>query len=285
MTMLSKHLAVGVWTLAVLGLVSSARAEDSVRLGLSGPPTAPTINLKGSDADLNADMLDVGRGGGSRGGAFRGGAFRGSAFRGSAFRGSAFRGVGFRGVGFRGVGFRGVAIRGHRGGFWGGSRGYWGSWGGWGGSWGSTGWYPSYWGWGGSPLCYTYYNVSPWYSGFSGWGSPCSGGTVIGSVPTMPPASLSTVPTPAVPLPAPVPSPSADPTLGTFPYDGGPVNPVPTPRVEETPVRLPHGPSLIEDFVVSLPEKAGKWNYPAYGEKPTRNAPALKTAVITSALR
>jgi hypothetical protein len=62
----------------------------------------------------------------------------------------------------------------------------------------------------------------------------------------------------------------------TFPYDGGPTNPVPLPSQqtsEDARPTLRPGETLV-----SVPNQreakkssSGKWNFPAYGEKPTRN--------------
>jgi hypothetical protein len=68
----------------------------------------------------------------------------------------------------------------------------------------------------------------------------------------------------------------------TFPYDGGPKNPVPMPS-QQTPedakltqisyVSLQPGETLVSVPNQSEEKKSssGKWNFPAYGEKPTRN--------------
>jgi hypothetical protein len=90
---------------------------------------------------------------------------------------------------------------------------------------------------------------------------------------------------PGVPGPA---APSVD--DGTFPYDGGPRQPIPMPgpRVEpeesvpapdlnppasRKPTPSPSGLKASERYV-SLPgeKKTGKWQYPAYGEQPRRSA-------------
>jgi hypothetical protein len=58
---------------------------------------------------------------------------------------------------------------------------------------------------------------------------------------------------------------------GTFPYDGGPVNPVPLPRVD--PNMAPPNPSpIVTDLPVSGKTKvitpvASPYKYKAYGEK------------------
>jgi hypothetical protein len=61
-----------------------------------------------------------------------------------------------------------------------------------------------------------------------------------------------------------------NPGLGTYPYDGGPANPVPMPRADPAaPTTVP--PRAIvpgDERPVSLPAKSGKYTYLAYGEKP-----------------
>ncbi len=78
----------------------------------------------------------------------------------------------------------------------------------------------------------------------------------------------------AEPLPPPVPR------DGTFPYDGGPANPVPMPRAEPGPTSAPRYFHIapLDDLRVSLPDDPktikeparGKFSYPAYGEQPRR---------------
>ncbi len=64
-------------------------------------------------------------------------------------------------------------------------------------------------------------------------------------------------------LPPPLPK-SSD---GTFPYDGGPDNPVPMPKAEPDPASTPRLFRVPETRPVSLPAKGGKFSYPAYGEE------------------
>jgi hypothetical protein len=262
MTMNLRNLAAGVLALAGLAFATPARAEDNFRLGLPGSDKAPTSNLKATDDDLDAEVLDIARG---RGGVGRGG--RGFARGG---RGFARGGRGFRGAFFR-SGFR-------RG--WGG-RGF--GWGGRGWGWGGRGYgfayYPRYYGgfYYGAPRVY--------YSGPAGYVygyAPCSG-TVISSVPA---ATLRMAPVPSNGAPS-VPSTPA-PGKNTYPYDGGPKAPVPMPQAEEArQVPLPRTPALLEEVLVSLEGQGGKWNYPAYGEKATRggSGSVLRSAGISGNFR
>src|ERR1700683_1870223 len=103
MTMFNRPVAVGALALAALALVSSARAEDTIRLSIPGSNDAPTLNLKSSGADLAAATVAVARG---RGGVAVGG------------RG----GVAVGGRGRVAVGYRGGFYGGYRGGYYGGYR-------------------------------------------------------------------------------------------------------------------------------------------------------------------
>jgi hypothetical protein len=65
--------------------------------------------------------------------------------------------------------------------------------------------------------------------------------------------------------------PQVPPQEGIYPYDGGPANPVPLPKVDPLPQRgNPIDPA--KGRVVSVPAKPAKFTYQAYGEKPA--APA-----------
>jgi hypothetical protein len=57
---------------------------------------------------------------------------------------------------------------------------------------------------------------------------------------------------------------------GTFPYDGGPSNPVPMPKTEPQPIP-PANPSAATDLPISSTSKmrgsTSPYRYKAYGEK------------------
>jgi hypothetical protein len=75
-------------------------------------------------------------------------------------------------------------------------------------------------------------------------------------------------------------------TPGTFDYDGGPRVPVPLPPGEETMTNFPRRPALIDDLLVSTKATSGRWNYPAYGEKPTRTPTyTVRPSVISATLK
>jgi hypothetical protein len=54
----------------------------------------------------------------------------------------------------------------------------------------------------------------------------------------------------------------------TFPYDGGPANPVPIPQVLPSPNRAASATIVPGGRGVSLQTKASKYSYLAYGENP-----------------
>jgi hypothetical protein len=61
---------------------------------------------------------------------------------------------------------------------------------------------------------------------------------------------------------------------GTYPYNGGPLMPVPMPPADAAPAVVPRIQPIPEARVVSLTPGSspttGKWVYPAYGEVPRR---------------
>src|SRR4051794_11211430 len=104
MTMRARFLGAGVLTLAALFLVSAAQAGDTIRLGLSPNTTAPTVDLKATPSDADADTLPVFHRGGFVGhhggyyGGYRGGYYGG--YRGGYYGGYA----GYRGAYYGGIG-------------------------------------------------------------------------------------------------------------------------------------------------------------------------------------
>jgi len=300
--MLSRQLAFGLAVAAGLALTSSARAADDViRLALpnNNSSSADVLTLGDVLAGHDADTFDVAYRygyGGYRGG-YRGGYYGG-------YRGY----TGYRG-GYYG-GYRGGYYGGYRGGYYGGYRGYTGYRGYYGGYYRpyyygsyyrpyyygsySTPYYYNnynYYSYSYSPGYYSYsypsYDDSYGYYGTSGDGSAnvypiCgrrqSSGTAYYYVPPQAYEQPSyqdrdsyQTPGPA----APQVMPKAD---ETFPYDGGPKNPVPmpspSPEEEAKPTVIPYGRLQPGETLVSYKpaeeKKTGKWNYPAYGEKPTR---------------
>jgi hypothetical protein len=101
------------------------------------------------------------------------------------------------------------------------------------------------------PTCYTAPVISLGIGGGVGSGAP----TV--------PLGTTNFARPTPPMAQPV-----APGDGTFPYDGGPANPVPVPMPDAKPVPAP-GPSTATDLPISVKPKpvATPYKYKAYGEK------------------
>jgi hypothetical protein len=97
--------------------------------------------------------------------------------------------------------------------------------------------------------------------------SPVPSTTILSTPRTLPAAPpLEVAPPPAV-------RPSPD---GTYPYDGGPQNPVPLPKkVEPAPTAVPPAPVVPGGRVVSLPRSSGEYAYLGYGEKPPESSPQM----------
>lgn len=85
-----------------------------------------------------------------------------------------------------------------------------------------------------------------------------------------------------------VPLPPPSPGDATYPYDGGPQNPVPMPRSTPAPMKdAPPATVPLEGRVVSLPVKTveNKFRYSAYGEQPTSTFGDLRSVKATSPAR
>lgn len=279
--MRGKWLAAGCMALAgVLAWSGSSRAGDTIRL--NRVDNAPTTNLvddgQGTDT-IRTWYRGFGGYGGYRGfgyGGYRGfgyGGYRGFGFggyRGFGFGGYPGFGYGGLGLGYGGFG-RGFGYGLGYGGF--GRIGFGGGFGGYGLGYG--GFYPGF------------------GIGYGGLFGPCAGTTASVYSLSIPVASLGTplqgTPLPGSPLPgavlpnntefAPVQPPAAN---GTFPYDGGPQNPVLTPTETSRPsVPRPQRDVPLEGRSVSLPKTAPKWTYPAYGETARRSTPAADRTYLT----
>jgi hypothetical protein len=120
--------------------------------------------------------------------------------------------------------------------------------------------------------------------GYGGFYGPCSG--LAGSVYTlsMPANGSMAAPVTTTFQPrytdyyAPGQTPRGD---GTYPYDGGPSNPVPNPKAAPVPQSAPERSVPLEGRAVSLPKPATKWAYPAYGEAPRRTTFAEDHTLLT----
>ncbi|MGH7171700.1 MAG: hypothetical protein ACRELF_04740 [Gemmataceae bacterium] len=261
----------------VLAWSGASRGGDTIRL--NGTASTPTRTL--ADDGQGADTIRVWHHGFGFGG-YRGfgfGGYRGFGY-GGLYRpyygfglgyGGLYRpyyglGLGYGRFGYGGLGGYGLGYGLGYGGLGGYGLGY-------GMGYGGLGGYGL--GYGGYGLGYGGYGIG--YGGFFG---PCAGATAGVYTLSMPAATLGT------PLPALVQPGTTDrvPRMprsdGTYPYDGGPRNPVPnlkeTPPSSTTPRSVP-----LEGRSVSLPKATPKWRYPAYGENARRLAPASERTYLT----
>ena len=323
--------AAAAGALVLLAGSSSARADDVLRL--NGEGDAKTMTL-GFDGQASTQLVHRGWGGYHGGwGGYRGGwggyhggwgGYRGGWGGWGGYRGG-WGGWGYGGWG-RGWGYGGF-YRPYYAGFGGWGRGL-GGFGlglglgyglgslryglgyggyGWGGLYGGYSGYPGYgvYGYGypiysyggyGYPIStygsyYAPYGyASPGYYGISTYNYVCPPGTSVTVanpspsvvVPDLPPAGSSTYP------------PATQPG-GTYPYDGGPANPVPLPKVQQTvpldpaqpaPAVNPRRPAPAQGLFVSYPPRRPTtgFAYPAYGEdtRATSFGTARKTAPARS---
>jgi hypothetical protein len=234
----------------MLALATGARAGDVQTLKLTDK--TPTLSLVGDKSDP-ADTVDVAGHGGFHGGGFHGGGFH-------SFHGGfhSFHG-GFHN--FHG-GFHSFhsfhsfhhGFHGFYGGF-----GYYRPY-----------YYSSY--YYASPYYYgsPYYYSSPYYAP-SYYSDPCYSyygvagdyAPTVGLTIDQAPAERTIIGSDPAGTPAPPPLPRAD---DTYPYDGGPRQPVPMPKADPAPIATPPATAPLEGRAVSLPPKAPKLTYPAYGE-------------------
>jgi hypothetical protein len=267
--------------IVVWAVPSRAGDGDTLRLNMTGD--TPTQNLV--DDGSGAETIKTWHRGFGGFGGFRGfGGFGG--FR-PGFVGFRPGFVGFR-PGFGGFrpGFGGFGFRPFYGGFY---RPYYGGFGlggfGYGGfGYGGLGYY----GLGGYGYGYPGY-----YGGFYG---PCAG--VSGTVYTLSlPAGITVSPSYSLPPAGSVTPSTPAPTMprddGTYPYDGGPKNPVPMPKEAPAPSGSPGGTPTkvlprsvpLEGRSVSLPRPATQWTYPAYGEQARRTSVAEDRTLLTKGTR
>jgi hypothetical protein len=283
MTMMRLTLAAGL--LALVACIPAAQAaDDDIRLKLPATPddVGEVRTLGATNADLDADTLEMRYYGGFRGGVggYRGfggsrgfGGYRGFVgYRGGYYGG--YRGFGYGGYrGFYG-GYRGFYPR-YYGGYGYGLRGLYAGYGGYGyggyGYGGYGGYYPSYYSY------YSYPSVYYSYPGYSYYYSPCA--TVMSVAPattldySIVPSTPADPTTPSTPSLKTTPAPPMPRVDGTYPYNGGPSTPVPMPKGGDEAMTLPRVPTPILDRVVSLKDEptTGKYVYPAYGELPRRS--------------
>ncbi|HTU22648.1 MAG TPA: hypothetical protein VMG10_31705 [Gemmataceae bacterium] len=253
----------------VLAWSGPSRGGDTIRLNRTA--SAPTQRLV--DDGQGADTVRVWHHGFGYGGwGYRG--FGWGGYRGFGWGGLGYRGLGWGGygLGYGGLGY-GLGYGGFYRPYYGFGLGYRGL--GYGLGWGGLGYGLGGLGYGGYGLGYGgfYPGLGIGYGGFF----PCAGSTAGVYTLSMPAATLGT-PLPTLAQPRPSEQPPSD---GTFPYDGGPSNPVPS--LKETPPSSTPAPRSVplEGRSVSLPKTAPKWSYPAYGETARRIAPASERIYLT----
>lgn len=245
---------------AVLAATGAASAGDRDTVQLAGGPggsTTMTLGGRGTAAQAATEDTELARGyhGGGHYGGYHGGHY---------------------GWGGGYGGYRGY-YGGYRGGYYSGYRGYYG-----GGYYRPyyASYYRPYYGYGGG-----YYGGGLGYGGFytnyynsyypSYYGGGCgvylgiSGGSAVAGVPTVVPGTNFARPVDTQPMAQPVP-PGGD---GTFPYDGGPANPVPLPKIDPQAIPPANPSATATDLPVSGKAKSPfvpattPYKYKAYGEK------------------
>jgi hypothetical protein len=234
---------------AAVCVAQPARGGDTIRLNVPASVDAPTLSLDGKGPD--ADTVDVGGRGGFHGGGFHGGGFHGGGFHGGGFHHVGFHGGSFHHVGFHGFhggfvhhGFYGRGFYGYGRSFYGYGRGFYGYW------W--PGYYSAY-----------YYPTSLYYYG--GYCAPTTYVVPISAQVGAPSLDLNTVPMQRVPETLGQPLDRRDPT---YPYDGGPRQPVPLPGGLEPnqpspPLEGRIGAASVQQTSTAT---AARYTYPAYGE-------------------
>jgi len=281
-----------------------ARADDVIPLK-GGGSTTPAITL-GYDGNSETELARYYRGGGGFHGGYRGGFYGG--YRGGFYGG--YRGAYYGG--YRGGFYAGY--RGGYGGYYGGYRGYYGGYAGYYRPYYYSNYYPSY--YYSTPYYSPYYDYGcsvgpgaygtvsqlnvvqqyqgapyaaqqPYYPSVTPYGTP-QGYNGYNGVPQqnyngVPQQGFSGYNGNPQPMPPPV-----QPNNGTYPYDGGPNQPVPVPRQDSAPTKFaPQAPTTLR--LVNTPGQAvttptSQFSYPAYGEDNRasgfaidRTAPTKKT--------
>jgi hypothetical protein len=129
---------------------------------------------------------------------------------------------------------------------------------------------------GGYGAYYSTYSYPTYYSSVPYYGVTLAAPSVSFGLSTSPGYSYGPAPAPPPSLAVPA-NPGA-----TYPYDGGPVVPVPTPQTipPAVPGVAPTAGSAY-NRVVSLPQSGAKYAYPAYGEPSPapRSAPAVSSPI------
>lgn len=228
-----------IWTSALaLGAVLAASGAASAEDRAPAPAGGTTVTLGGKGTAAQAAVEDN------------------ELTHGRGYRGYYGWGGGY---GYRGYhGGYGSYYGGYRGGYYGGYSSF-------------SYYRPSYYYGGYRPYYYSsyYYPTFPVYSTYYSYGPSLYlgiGGGLASGAPTVTLGESFARP-PAVTEPA---QPMAPPVApgGTFPYDGGPINPVPVPKADPQAIP-PANPSNATDLPISVKPKAATtpYKYKAYGEK------------------
>ncbi len=259
----------------VLALGGASRGGDTIRL--NRVTNTPTTNLveDGQGAEtIRTWHRGFGYGFGGYRGFGYGGFYRPYYGFGLGYGGLGYGGLGYGrfgyGLGLGGLGYGGLGYGLGLGGLGYGRFGY-------GLGLGGMGYGLGMGGLGGYGFGYRYGGFYPGFGfGYGGLFGPCAGAAANSYTLNMPAATLGT------PMP---PSTEAVPQQprndGTFPYDGGPSNPVPNPKAAPPSSTTPPRSVPLEGLSVSLPKTAPKWSYPAYGETARRLAPAPQRTYLT----
>jgi hypothetical protein len=223
---------------AVLATCGATSADDRDTRPLFGGPSATTMTLGGTGTAARAATEDTELTGGRRYGGYYGGYY--------GYRGGY---GGYRGGYYGGYGYRGY--------YYGGYRPYYGGY-------SSFSYYrPAYYY---APRVYYpsyYYATYPVYPTYGGVGIYLGiGGGAGTGAPAVQLGTSFAQPAASQPMAPPV-----APGDGTFPYDGGPANPVPLPKAD--PQAIPPANPTATDLPISLKPKTATtpYKYKAYGEK------------------
>jgi hypothetical protein len=128
----------------------------------------------------------------------------------------------------------------------------------------------------GYPISYSYASCLPSYTTYYASNGNATRVTPATAVVALRGPQRIPTPPPDDQLSAPRALPSPD---GTFPYDGGPQNPVPMPNPDAKPTRQRPGAGN-GTLPVYVPAKAAKYYYAAYGQRAWGSAPALRTTPV-----
>jgi hypothetical protein len=267
-------LAAAMSALCLIAWTGQATAADDL-VRLKGGFDAPAVTL-GFDGQVDTELTRGGGRGGGHGGFGHGGFHHGGFNHGGFARGGFYRGgYGYGGFYRGGYGYGGF----YRGGY---------------------GYYPSYYSYY-SPYYSYYYPPVPYYSyynypyypyyptayapattSYALIVRPAPSPVLPGSSPGQQPVLPGPAPGPGPGVPSPIPGqPTMPRAEGSFPYDGGPANPVPLPpSADQGPLLQPQSLTPPRPWEVSLPPRQPQLRYPAYGEQPRPASPVPGTYLV-----